>query len=70
VDTEFNPLLFWTNPEITADRLLFNVLWTGWIYVGTLLEERDLRSEFGNAYAEYQSQVPRCLPWRLPAGIP
>ena len=62
-------VLFWTNPEITTDRLLFNVLWTGWIYLGTFLEERDLRSEFGTSYLEYQKQVPRFFPWRRLAAI-
>jgi protein-S-isoprenylcysteine O-methyltransferase Ste14 len=61
--------LFWTNPEVTTDRLLFNILWTGWIYIGTLWEERDLLSEFGNTYAEYQKHVPMFFPWRRPAAI-
>jgi protein-S-isoprenylcysteine O-methyltransferase Ste14 len=63
-------VLFWTNPEVTTDRLLFNVLWTGWMIVGTILEERDLRSEFGDAYAGYQKLVPRFFPWHGPAAIP
>jgi len=62
-------VLFWTNPEVTEDRLLFNVLWTGWIYVGTLLEEQDLLRAFGNAYVEYRERVPRFFPWRRPATV-
>ncbi len=60
-------VLFWANPDVTADRLLFNLLWTGWIYVGTLLEERDLRREFGEVYRRYQKTVPMLIPWRGPA---
>ncbi len=60
-------ILFWANPEVTADRLLFNLLWTGWIYVGTLLEERDLTREFGDLYRRYQKLVPMLIPWRGPA---
>ena len=59
-------VLFWANPDLTLDRLLFNVLWTGWIYVGTLLEERDLTREFGDLYIRYQKAVPMLFPWRGP----
>ncbi len=59
-------VLFWCYPEITPDRLLFNVLWTAWIWVGAKLEERDLVREFGEAYRQYQRQVPALVPWRRP----
>jgi hypothetical protein len=49
-----------------ADRLLFNVLWTIWIVIGTVLEERDLTSDFGNDYREYQRNVPMLLPTKIP----
>jgi protein-S-isoprenylcysteine O-methyltransferase Ste14 len=55
-------VLIWTNLDLTTDRLLFNVLWTAWIVVGTRLEERDLVHEFGNAYRVYQRVVPMLLP--------
>jgi methanethiol S-methyltransferase len=57
-------VLFWTTPEVTADRLLFNVLWTVWIVVGTLLEEKDLLADFGDVYRDYQRKVPMLIPWR------
>ncbi len=57
-------VLFWTVPDLTLDRLLFNVLWTAWICMGTVLEERDLRHEFGDAYLRYQKAVPTLIPWR------
>ncbi len=60
----FALMLFWSAPEITADRLLFNVLWTCWVVAGTILEERDLVAQFGDAYVEYQREVPMLLPWR------
>lgn len=58
-------LLIWSSPSITADRLLFNVLFTIWIIVATLLEERDLRIDFGEAYLNYQRRVPMLIPFRL-----
>ncbi len=58
----FTLLLIWSIPRLTTDQLLFNVLWTAWIIVGTKLEERDLVAEFGQAYRQYQSSVPMLLP--------
>jgi protein-S-isoprenylcysteine O-methyltransferase Ste14 len=59
-------LMFWANPDVTTDRLLFNVLWTVWICAATVLEERDLTSEFGAAYIQYKKTVPMLIPWKLP----
>ena len=58
-------LFFWTTPEVTPDRLLFNILWTAWIWIGTELEEIDLTVEFGDAYREYRRTVPMLFPWRI-----
>jgi len=63
----FALILFWSNLDLTADRLLFDVLWTAWIVAGTMLEERDLVAELGAPYREYQRRVPMLLPWRRPA---
>lgn len=57
-------VLMWASPVVTADRLLFNVLWTAWIVVGTLLEEADLVDDLGDVYREYQRKVPMLIPWR------
>jgi hypothetical protein len=58
-------LMIWSNPDITADRLLFNVLWTIWILVATNLEERDLIRVYGDVYRAYQKKVPMFVPtWR------
>ena len=59
-------LLIWSNPDVTADRLLFAVLWTAWIFVGARLEEADLVREFGDAYEGYRRKVPILIPWRGP----
>ncbi len=56
--------LFWSTPDLTADRLLFNVLWTAWICVATVLEEADLVADFGDAYRDYRRKVPMLIPWR------
>ncbi len=58
-------LMIWTCPNLTADRLLFNVLWSAWIVVGTILEERDLETLFGEDYRDYQRHVPMLIPNRI-----
>ena len=57
-------VLIWVCPDLTLDRLLFNMLWTCWIYLGAIFEEKDLVSEFGNQYREYQKKVPMLIPWK------
>lgn len=60
--------MIWSGPDLTEDRLLFNIMWTVWIIIATLLEERDLVRDFGNGYREYQSRVPMLIPYKLPWG--
>jgi methanethiol S-methyltransferase len=59
-------VLFWSCADLTADRILCNVLWTGWVCLGARLEEADLLTEFGDSYAQYRRQVPMFIPWRGP----
>jgi len=59
-------VMIWSYPDLTADRLLFNVLWSTWIVAGTLMEERDLAVTLGDRYREYQLRVPMLIPWRVP----
>ncbi len=63
----FSLIMLWSCPIITADRLLFNLMWTTWIITGTVLEERDLVREFGQQYREYQKMVPMIIPYKIPA---
>jgi protein-S-isoprenylcysteine O-methyltransferase Ste14 len=58
----FTLVMIWSCPHLTADRLLFNVLWTIWLVVGSIFEERDLVSAFGNEYREHQLKVPMLIP--------
>ena len=58
----FAILIIWASPEVTADRLLFNILWTVWIITGAFFEERDLAASFGEAYRNYQRKAPMLIP--------
>ncbi len=64
----FMLFLFWSFPDGALDRLLFNALWTGWVIIGTRLEEKDLVETFGEQYRRYQETVPMLFPWRMPRG--
>jgi methanethiol S-methyltransferase len=59
-------IIFWVCPVLTLDRLMFNILWSIWIIIGTVLEDRDLHREFGGPYSEYSSKVPMIIPYRIP----
>jgi methanethiol S-methyltransferase len=56
-------LMIWSPVSVTTDRLLFNGLWTFWIIIGAFLEERDLIASFGDAYRNYQRNVPMLIPF-------
>jgi methanethiol S-methyltransferase len=62
----FMMLIIWAYPDLTADRLLFNLAWTAWIVIATWFEERDLVAEFGDSYRRYQKRVPMLVPYRVP----
>lgn len=58
-------LMIWSYPDVTIDRLLLSSLWSVWVVVGTVLEERDLVVSFGVNYRNYQAKVPMLIPWRI-----
>lgn len=60
-------LMIWSYPVLTIDRLLFNTLWTIWIVIGAVLEERDLAADFGSDYHKYQRNVPMLIPTKVPS---
>lgn len=55
-------VFIWLTPVMTLNLLALNVGLTAYIIVGAKFEERKLRREFGQAYAEYQAKVPMLLP--------
>jgi methanethiol S-methyltransferase len=56
-------VLIWSCPDMTMDRLLFQLLWSAWIVLGARLEEADLVAELGDTYRAYRREVPMLIPW-------
>ncbi len=55
-------LFIWLTPVMTTSVLALNLGLTLYIIVGSIFEERRLVGEFGQAYIDYQSRVPRLIP--------
>jgi len=55
-------LCFWCASTFTVGQLLWAAVMTGYIVLGTVLEERDLVRRFGDDYRRYASAVPAFFP--------
>lgn len=57
--------LLWSLPGLTDVALVTRTTLTCYLVIGTLLEERKLKSILGQPYRDYCRQVPMLLPWKL-----
>lgn len=55
-------ILLWAAPELSWNKLAFNLGVTVYLVIGSIFEEQKLRDEFGSAYDEYHRRTPAFLP--------
>jgi len=55
-------IAFWATPRMSVGHLVLALAMTGYIVLGTLLEERDLLRGLGTRYADYRRRVPMLVP--------
>lgn len=60
-------IILWATSHMTLGHLILALGMTGYILVGTVLEERDLIDRLGAVYVDYRRRTPAFLPWWQPA---
>lgn len=53
---------FWSTPDMSYGHLLFAAAFTGYIFIGIWLEERNTREALGASYERYHRETPMLLP--------
>ncbi len=53
----------WLMPLMTVNVLAINIALTGYVITGAYFEERKLRREFGQVYADYGAVTPMFIPF-------
>jgi methanethiol S-methyltransferase len=62
-------IVFLWSTIFTLMDLFINTLLTIYVIIGTILEEKKLVLEFGDAYVKYQHEVPMLIPFIKPRAV-
>jgi protein-S-isoprenylcysteine O-methyltransferase Ste14 len=62
-------IVFLWSTIFTLMDLFINTLLTIYVIIGTILEEKKLVLEFGDAYVKYQHEVPMLIPFIKPRTV-
>mgnify|MGYP005843633251 CR=1 FL=1 len=62
-------VFMWASPRMSVNTAALFAVFSLYLYVGSIFEERRLVADYGAAYRHYQRQVPRLLPWRGPVQV-
>jgi len=54
-------IMIWARP-LDGRALVTNIVLSAYLFIGTVLEERKLVTEFGDEYRKYQEKVPMFFP--------
>ncbi len=55
-------IALWSD-TFTMTDIMVNIILTAYVLMGTLIEEKKLILEFGDAYVKYQQEVPMLIPF-------
>ena len=62
----FSLLFLISRPTMTTKWLVLIIIFAFYFWIGSHFEEKKLLIRFGDDYKEYQKNVPRMIPWKLP----
>lgn len=62
----FSMLFLISRPVLTTKWLVLIIIFTAYFWIGSHFEEKKLVQRFGEEYKQYQKNVPRMIPWKLP----
>ena len=62
IAAQFNLRACWSTPIMTHGHLLFALVITAYVFIGTALEERDLLRHLGDDYRRYREETPMLVP--------
>ena len=62
-------IIFLWSSIFTVIDLIINILLTFYVIIGTILEEKKLVLEFGDAYKKYKQEVPMLIPFIKPKAV-